>query len=63
MTIRPSTAVPVIAGLLMIATVACDSAPSGSAPTREHGTRRTTWSYKRVDPAGPLFRRIWIHWR
>ena len=34
MTIRLSTAVPVIAGLLMMATVACDSAPSGPAVTQ-----------------------------
>ena len=34
MTIRLSTAVPVIAGLLMIATIACDRALSGSAPTQ-----------------------------
>ena len=33
MTVRLSTTVSVIAGLLMIATIACDSAPSGPAPT------------------------------
>ena len=32
MMIRLSTTVPVIAGLLMIATIACDRAPSGPAP-------------------------------
>ena len=32
MTIRLSTTVSVIAGLLMIATIACDRVPSGSAP-------------------------------
>ena len=32
MTIRLSTTVSAIAGLLMIATLACDSPPSGSAP-------------------------------
>ena len=34
MTIRLSTTVSVIAGLLMIATIACDRVPSGSAPTQ-----------------------------
>ena len=34
MTIRLSATVPVIAGLLIVATVACDSAPSSPAPTR-----------------------------
>ncbi len=34
MTIRLSTTVPVIAGLLIIAAIACDSAPSGPAPTQ-----------------------------
>ena len=34
MTIRLSTTVSVIAGLLMIATIACDRAPSNSVPTQ-----------------------------
>ena len=34
MTIRLSTTVSVIAGLLMIASVACDRSPSGPAPTQ-----------------------------
>ena len=34
MTMRLLTTISVIAGLLMIATVACDSAPSGPAPTQ-----------------------------
>ena len=33
MTMRLLTTISVIAGLLMIATIACDSAPSGPAPT------------------------------